>query len=55
MHAGSGLCGCGGGVVECDRHHCVPFGVDLYYWHCVWTSGGLPVVSQNFLDSFGGF
>ena len=42
-HAGSGLCGCGGGVVECHRRHCVPFCVDqavLYYWHCLWTSGG---------------
>ena len=42
-HAGSGLCGSGRGVVECHRHPCVPFGVDqavLYYWHCLWTSGG---------------
>ena len=50
-HAGSG---CGGGVVECHRRHCVPFGVDqavLYYWHCLWTSSGLLVVSQNFLEN----
>ena len=53
-HAGSGLCGCGGGVVECHRCPCVPFGVDqavLYYWHCLWTSGGLPVVGRNFLEN----
>ena len=53
-HAGNGLCGSSGGVVECHRHHCVPFGVDqavLYYWHCLWTSGGLPVVGGNFLEN----
>ena len=30
------------------------FGVDqaiLYYWHCLWTSGGLPVVGGNFLEN----
>ena len=50
-HAGSRLCGCGGGVVECHRCHCVSFDVDqavLYYWHCC---GGLLVVGQNFLES----
>ena len=32
----------------------VPFGVVqavLYCWHCLWTSGGLPVVGQNFLGN----
>ena len=47
-HAGSGLCDCGTVDVLC-----VPFGVDqavLYYWHCLWTSGRLPVVGGNFLE-----
>ena len=46
-HAGSGWCDCCGGVVKCHRSLSVAFGVDqavLYYWHCLWTSGGLPVV-----------
>ena len=50
-HAESGLCR---GVVECHRCHGVPYGVDqavLYYWHCLWSSGGLPVVGQNFLEN----
>ena len=37
------VCDYGGGVVECHRRHCMPFGVDkavLYYWHCLWASGG---------------
>ena len=41
-------------VVECHQRYCVPFGVDqavLYYSHCLWTSGGLPVVSQKFLEN----
>ena len=41
-------------MVECHRHHCVPFAVDqavLYYWHCLLTSGGLPVVGRNFLEN----
>ena len=45
-NTGSGLCGCGGGVVE---YRCVPFGVVqavLYWWHCLWTSGGLLVGLQ---------
>ena len=36
-NTGSGLCGCNADVL-------------LYYWHCLWTSGGLPVVSQIFLE-----
>ena len=42
------------GVVECHWCHCMPFGVVqavLYYWHCLWISGGLLVVSQHFLEN----
>ena len=52
IHVGSGLCGCGGGVVECHRHHCVAFGVVLAVLYYLWTSGGLLAVGQNFLENW---
>ena len=48
-HPGSG---CGGGG---HWHNCVPFGVVhavVYYWHCLWTSSGLPMVGQNWMGDF---
>ena len=45
-HTGSGLYGCGGGVVDVID---VIVGVD--YWHCLWTSGALQVFGQNFLEN----
>ena len=65
-HAGSGLCGCGGGVVECHRHPCVPFGGERELRLCsvlisllpfgvdqavLYYWHGLPVVSGNFLEN----
>ena len=49
---------CGGGLVQ--EVGCVVVVGDIlvcllvltrYYWHCLWTSGGLPVVGGNFLEN----
>ena len=37
FHAGSGLCGCGAGVVECHQHHCASFGADQVFVDFRWS------------------
>ena len=48
----SGLRLCGGGVCWNVIDVLVCFLVLSRQWHCLWTSGGLPVVGQNFLENW---